>query len=161
MLTPEQIQTLKTFVAASVVPAIVAARTAGATYDLSLLLSAKATPTIKAWRAEVPAKDLDEGADYAAFDSVQAGKRDAWQMFLVYAPRDMSKQKVRKVVTDVWGNATGGSIAESVLNGCTENANVAEVAIGGTTAATGTVSALRRDFVGSVSQSDCVLILAA
>lgn len=161
MLTAAQIQTLKTFVNASTVPAIVAARSAGATYDLSLLLSAPAAPVVKAWRIDVSAKDLDEGADYSAFDSIVPGKRDAWAMFLQYSPRDMSKNRNRKVITDVWGNATAGSIAESVLNGCIENANVAEAVIGGSTVATGTVSALKRDYIGPISQTDCQLILAA
>lgn len=161
MLTPAQIQTLAAFVAASTDPAIVDARTRGATYDLSLLLSAPASPVVKAWRVDVDAQALDEGADYSAYDGVQAGKRDAWAMFLAYAPRDMSKNRNRKVVTDVWGNATGGSVAESVLQGCTENARVAEVAIGGSVTNTGTVSALKRDFVGAVTQAECVLILAA
>ena len=160
MLTPDNIQTLKAWVAASTDPAIVDARTRGATYDLMLLLNAKATPTTKAWSAEVTAQTLDEGADYAAFDSVAAGKRDAWRLFLDYAPRDMSKQKLRKVVADVWGNATAGSVAESILTGCTENATVAQVAIGGSTASTGTVSALKRDFAGAVTQEDCQAILA-
>lgn len=161
MLTPDQIQTLKAFVNASVVPAIVAARTAGATYDLSLLLSAPATPAVKAWRTVVPAVDLDDAATYTTYDGKTQGKRDEWSILLQYAPRDMAKSKNRAVVTDVWGNATNGSIAETILLACTENANVAEVAIGGSTAGTGTVSALQRDFIGSVSQTDCQLILAA
>lgn len=155
-----QINAMRTWVAASTDPAIVDARTRGATYDLMLLLNKKATPTTKAWSVDVSAATLDEGADYSAFDSVQAGKRDAWGLFLQYAPRDMSKQKMRKVVTDIWGNATAGSVAESILNGCTENATVAQVAIGGSTASTGTVSALKRNFAGAVTQEDCQAILA-
>lgn len=161
MLTPAQIQTLKAWVAASTDPAIVDARTRGATYDLSLLLSAVASPVVKAWRVDVDAQALDEGADYSAYDGVQAGKRDAWAMFLQYAPRDMAKNRNRKTVTDVWGAATAGSNAEDILNGCVENAKVVEVVIGGSVASTGTVSALKRDFVGSVTQTDCVEILKA
>lgn len=159
MLTTAQLLTMRSWVQASVDPAIVDARTRGATYDLMLLLNAKATPTTKAWSAEVTAQTLDEGADYAAFDSVAAGKRDAWRLFLDYAPRDMSKQKLRKVVTDIWGSATAGSTSESILNGCTENATVAQVAIGGSSASTGTVSALKRTFDGIVTQEDCQAIL--
>lgn len=65
MLNDTQINTLKVFVANSTNPAIIAARNAGATYDLSLLLSAQASPVVKAWRTDVSAVELDEGADYA------------------------------------------------------------------------------------------------
>lgn len=161
MLITAQIATLKTFVFSSNDPAIIAARTAGATYDISLLLSATATPTTNAWRVAVPAADLDNAATYTTYDSLTQGKRDEWAIFLAYSPRDMSKVKNRSVVTDVWGAATASSIAEAILTAGVEPANVAEVAIGGAVRTTGTVSALARNYVGSVSQEDAQKILAA
>lgn len=159
-LNSTQIATLKAFVAASSAPAIVTARTAGATVDLMALLNADDGSNTSAWRDAVPAKDMDGQADYAAFDSLVAGKRDAWSLFLQYAPRDMSLGKLRKVVTDVWGPATAGSIAESILSACVEPASVAELALGGATGTTGSTSALKRNWVGNVTQVECQLILA-
>lgn len=158
-MTPAQINTLKTFVAQSSDPAIIAARTSGATYDLALLLSAPSAT--RAWRTSAPAADLDDAATYTTFDGLAQGKRDEWAIFLQYAPRDMSKAKNRNVVTDVWGPAIAASVSESVLTAGTEFANVAEAAIGGPQRTTGTVAALARNYVGEVSQDDVRLILAA
>lgn len=162
MLSNAQLQTLKTFVQNSSDPSIVAARTAGATFDLAALLSAPASPTVKAWRVSVAAPELDDSVlSYTTYDGKTQGKRDEWSIFLQFAPRNLAKDKNRAVVTDVWGNATAASIAEGILLACTEAANVAENAIGGTVRTTGTVSALDRAYVGGVSQSDAQLILAA
>ena len=159
-LTAPQIATLKTFVNASVDANIVAARTGGNTFLLAQLLSAPNVPATSAWRNNVPAKDLDTAVTYTTYDALTAGKRDEWSIFLTYAPRDMSFGKNRNVVTDVWGAATAASISEAALLASVEPANVAEVALGGSTVATGTVSALKRNFVGAITQSDCVAILA-
>jgi hypothetical protein len=160
-LTTQQIADLRTFVFASSVPAIVTARNGGMTYDLSLLLSAPAVPTVLAWRVDVPAIVMDDAANYTTFDGKTQGKRDEWSIFLRYAPRNLAKAKNRNVVTDVWGAATGGSVAEAVLLACVEPANVAEVALGGSVTSTGTVSATERAYVGPISQEDARLILAA
>jgi len=159
-MQPAQIQTLKTFVAASVDAAIVAARTAGATYDLMNLLNAPNVPATSAWRVAVPAVDIDAAANYTTYDTLTQGKRDEWDIFLKYAPRNMGLSKNRSVVTDVWGAALASSLSEAILLVCVENASVAEFALGGSTKTTGTVSALLRSFAGQVSQDDCVKILA-
>ena len=160
MLTPTQIATLKTFVQNSSAPEIVAARTAGATFLLMGLLNAANNPVTKAWRVAVSAVELDDAADYTGFDTLNQGKRDEWSIFLQYAPRDMTKGAKRKVVTDVWGAASAGTNAEVILTACLENATVAQVAIGGSDASTGTVTALKRNFTELVDQDDCQKILA-
>lgn len=134
-----------------------ALRTAGdVTGLLNWLNGASATV---AWRAAAEARTLDEGAAYATFDSIAAGKRDAWDIFLRYAPRDMGKNKNRALVTDVWGNATAGSVAESVLQAATETATRAQAAIGGTSKSTGTVTGLDRTWAGTVSEADVQWII--
>lgn len=112
-----------------------------------------------AWSTNVSPKALDEGADYSTFDSVAAGKRDAWTLFLQYAPRDMSKNKNRKTVTDVWGNATAGSTAEAILNASTRKATRAEALFGGNVASTGTVSAKKLTWEGRITNDDVVRAL--
>lgn len=149
-LTSAQRTTLRTFIAAD--PTAAALSLAGNVPGLRDWLNASAGVT--AWRAVCEAKTLDEGADYAAFDSVVAGKRDAWDLFLRYAPRDMGRNKNRKVVTDVWGNATAGSVAESILQAATETATRAQNAIGGTQRTTGAVSALDRIYAELVTDNE-------
>jgi len=93
---------------------------------------------------------------------VVAGKRDAWAMFLRYAPRDMSKGRNRKVVTDVWGTATAASVAESVLNAATRKITRGENYLGGsTTVGTGTVTARNLSWEGSITNDDVVQAINA
>jgi hypothetical protein len=113
-------------------------------------LNAKANPAVKAWRTSLPTNDADDAPDYSTYDALQAGKRDSWNLFL-RAPRDLTRNKVRKWITDVWGSSTNGSNAEAILLAGTENATRAEVMLGGSDASTGSVTALKRDWSGSVS----------
>jgi len=159
-LTTAQVQALKVFVNASVDPNIVDARTRGDTFELSQLLNNPTSPAVNAWNWSTGAMTLDQGATYTAYDSLTQGKRDEWSIFLQYAPRDMGLGRNRNVVTDVWGAATSGSIAESVLLAALTVATVAQNAIGGLSKTTGTVTALQLTFTGQVSQQDCQSILA-
>jgi len=158
-LTNGQITTLKTWVVASVDPVVVDLRTRGATFELAQFFNEKALPAVSGWREIVAEADADEAPDYSTFDTLAAGKRDSWGFFLA-RPRNFSKNKVRKWITDVWGNATAGSNSEVILQAGVENITVAQNIIGGTVRTTGTVSALARNYVGLVTQDECAKILA-
>lgn len=116
-------------------------------------LNANANPVTLAWRTAVPPTDSDDAPSYTSFDTIAAGKRDSWGFFLAF-PRDFTRNKVRTWVTDVWGNATAGSNAEAILQAGTVKATRAEVALGGNTRTTGTVSALSRNWEGTLSIAD-------
>lgn len=158
-LTTAQLQTLKAAIAAETNTTFVAYRTSGATGAMADWYNTKSNTD--AWKVSMQAQELDEASDYSSFDSVVAGKRDAWDLFLRYAPRDMNKSKNRKVVTDVWGNATAGSIAEYILQAATEKATRGELVFGSTSATTGTVTAIKRNFVGTLFNQDIVDALGA
>lgn len=158
-LTNAQYQTLKTAIASEVDSTFVGYRTAGATGAMADWYNLPSTTD--AWRSDVSAQDMDEASDYSSFDAVAAGKRDAWALFLQYAPRNMAKNKNRKVVTDVWGNATSGSIAESILQASVKKASKGEMVYGGTSATTGTVTATKRNLVYTFQNNDIVLALAS
>lgn len=158
-LSASQSTTLKSFVQASVDPVIVTARQQGNTFDLAKALNADASPVVLGWRVAVTPVEADDAPDYSTFDSIPAGKRESWGFFLAFS-RDYSRNKTRKWVTDVWGNAAAASNAEAILQTAVENASVAENAIGGTLRTTGTVSAIARNFVGDVTQTECQQILA-
>lgn len=154
-MTDAEKQTLMTALRASSDPSIInmiapATRNDNGLYEY---LIAKANPTTKAWRTSVPTNDSDDAPDYSTYDGLAAGKRDSWNLFL-RTSRDFTRNKVRKWITDVWGNATGGSNSEAILNAGTENATRVEALFGGTTVTTGSVSALKRDFVGPLSLND-------
>lgn len=138
-LTPQQQATVCTAVKAD--PAANAARLIGDSSALLTWLNAPRVPAVLAWRSSVSAQELDEAANYTGFDALAGGKRDAWAIFLMYGPRDMGRNKNRNLITDVWGNATAGSVAESVLLASTAQATNTQVALGGTIKTTGTVTA--------------------
>lgn len=116
-------------------------------------LDAEAVPTVKAWITAQPITDTDDAPDYSTFDSLVAGKRDSWGFFL-RQPRDFSRNKVRKWVTDIWGAATANSNAEAILLAATRKATNCELIFGGNDATTGTVTAKKLTFEGGASIED-------
>ena len=157
MLTSAQLAILKAAILAETAGAFVTLRQQGATGAMAEWINGTLQPNVLAWKTAASANELDEGADYSAFDSVAAGKRDAWSMFLMYAPRDMSKGRNRKVVTDVWGNATAASIGESVLLAATRKITRGEDYLGGSaTGTTGAVTARNLTWEGYLSNDDIV-----
>lgn len=116
-------------------------------------LDAEAVPTAKAWITAQPIADTDDAPDYSTFDGLLPGKRDSWNFFL-RQPRDFSRNKVRKWVTDVWGAATANSNAEAILLAATRKATNCELIFGGTDATTGAVTAKKLTFEGSASIED-------
>lgn len=158
-LTTAQLQTLKAAIAAETNTTFVGYRTSGATGAMADWYNGKSNTD--AWKTYMQAQELDEASDYSSFDSIIAGKRDAWDLFLRYAPRDMSRNKNRKVVTDVWGNAVASSIAEAILQASTEKATRGELVFGSTSATTGTVTAIKRNFIGQIYNQDILDALGA
>ena len=103
-----------------------------------------------AWKVAMSGRDLFEATDVTKFDGLTAGKRDAWRLLLNFAPVDMTRQKNRKAAQDVWGN----SDSVAVLQACIRKATVAEAALGGNSATTNTVSALKLNWEGTLSTDD-------
>ncbi len=150
-LTNNQRNTLLTAVKAD--PTAGPLRAVGNVTGLQAWLNTAASPAALAWVEEVPILNADEAPSYATYDTLAQGKRDSWVRFLAF-PRNFSRNKVRGWIVDVWGNATSGSNAEAVLQAGTENATNAQVMLGGTTRATGTVSALDRNYAEPVDTAD-------
>jgi hypothetical protein len=109
-----------------------------------------AASTTDAWVSSMDGTDLFEATDVTKFDGLTAGKRDAWRLMLDFAPIDATRQKQRKAIQDVWGNTD--SVA--VLQACTRKATKAEVALGGNSATTNTVAALKLNWEGTLSVDD-------
>lgn len=138
-------------------PTAAAYRTAGDGY--SLLAWCNAPSAVLAWRVGVPPQESDEAATYTVYDSLLAGKRDSWALFLKY-PRNFTRSKVRAWVTDVWGAAIAASSSESILQAATEFATNAQNAMGGTSKTTGTVTATDRTFYDQVTDADVSWMIA-
>lgn len=164
-LTNAQLQTLAADIAANTDPTFVTYRTAGATGLMADWYNAPQSPAETAWMSSADRRTIDGAPSYAAFDSVVAGKRDAWRMFVDGAPRDFTVNKARKLVTDVWG-ASNASNTESfaILTACTRSITRAEKLLGGTNTATegsgtGTVTAKRLSWEGSITSDDVIAAL--
>ena len=156
MLTPAQTALVKAYVQANYAADI-------PVFAWSLIaakLSSDASPVVKAWNTAVDPKDMDDAPDYTAFDAIPAGKRDSWG-FLLARPRDFNRNKVRTWITDVWGPAVANSNSEKILQAGLVNATAAEVAIGGTTKTTGTVSAIDRTYIGGVTVQEVNAMFSA
>lgn len=148
MLTETQETTLAVALKAETNPTVVAAL--AIRNDVALAEWCNALSTTDAWNDTMTSGLLFEASDITKFDGLTAGKRDAWRMMLDFAPVDMSRQKNRKAVQDVWGNTD--SVA--VLQACTRKATNAEKYLGGTSATTNTVAALRLNWTGTLSHGD-------
>lgn len=148
-LTPAQILTVRAAIFADQTAAPLLA--AGNVSGLQTWLNA-GTAT-RGWLSNASPSLLDEAPTYTTYDTLIQGKRDSWVRLLA-AARDFTKAKIRNWVTDVWGAATAGSNAEAVLQAGSEPATNVQVILGGPTRVTGTVSALARNYVGSVGDFD-------
>lgn len=152
-LTDAQLVTLKAAILASLDAEIIALRTARNDTDLTIKLNSAVNPVQLAWISNQLPQDSDAAPDYSLYDSLVPGKRDSWRIFLAYS-RDFTKNKVRKWVTDIWGNATASSNSETILLAATKSASYFEVMMGGTDATTGTVTAKKLNVVGPVSMPE-------
>ncbi len=148
MLTPAQETTLITALRAETNQSVVDALAIGnVTY---LVEWCNGLSTTDAWNSQMTAQALFEDSDITKFDSLTAGKRDAWRMMLDFAPIDCSKLKNRKAIQDVWGNTD----SIPILQDCRRKATRGEVYLGGSSATTNTVTATKLNWEGSLSIND-------
>lgn len=114
--------------------------------DVFLAQWCNTSSTSDAWTPEMTVSDLFQAMDVTKFDNLTAGKRDAWRLLLDFAPLDCARNANRKAILDIWG--TTDSVA--VLNSCVRKATNAEKYIGGTSATTNTVTALKLNWFGEL-----------
>jgi hypothetical protein len=157
-LTTQQLATLKAAILAETNATFVGYRTNGQTGLMRDWLNKDKTPAVNAWRTDVQPQESDEATPWTAFDALSAGKRDSWNTAFMRYPRDFSRAKVRKWITDTWGAATAGSNAELILTdaGLRKITRAESILGGSTTATTGTVAALSLEWVGPLSDDDII-----
>lgn len=156
--TIEELNTLKAAVIAN--PTAAAARMAG---DVETLLAWLNAPSATlAWRPIVNYQNMVDSLNYATFDSITAGKRDAFKIMLDAARAGLldgaTKPKARKGVADIFnvtGAYTDSAQALQMLNGAfVEFASNAQLALGYTTPPTvATLTAIKRSFTGTCDES--------
>jgi len=150
-MTHDELITLKAAVVAD--PAANALFVAGDMPTLTAYVNAL-TET-DAWRHSVPAADMVAALRFATYDSLVAGKRDAFRLMLEYGPVDATKAAIRNGLGDMF--ATGGTYSDAqqlpkMMAACTEKATWAQTKFPFTTpAAVGGVTAIKRDFTSIVT----------
>jgi len=153
-LSNAQLNTLRASIFAT--PAAAALLAAG---DVPGLRTWCNTATVtRRWLPEAGALAVEEAPSYTTYDSLAQGKRDSWVLFL-RSPRDFGRNKVRLWAVDVWGAATAGSNSEAVLLAGSSLATNAQVAIGGVSKTTGTVTALDATYEKDLSVLEATLLI--
>ena len=147
-LSRGQTHTLIVALRASVVPDVVAAMMQRDFNALAAWLNANSTT--QAWMDGVTKREMFEAMNISTYDSVSAGKKESWQLMLSMTPIDMTRGGMRKGVLDIFATAD----ANAMLAAFTEKASRAEEIIGGSSPTTGTVTALKRDWIGDVLATD-------
>ena len=104
----------------------------------------------KAWMSAASRRDLFEAMNIATYDAVSAGKKDSWQMMMSVAPIDMARAAMRKGILDIFVTAD----ANTMLAALTEWASNAELLLGGNSATSGTVTALKRNWAGEIDAKE-------
>lgn len=151
MLTPAQLQTLKTAILAETDPSVVQWRAPATRDDRSLADWYNAASTTAAWGTAVAVESVDDAVDYSTYDTLSAGKRDSWALFIA-RPRDFARNKTRKWTEDVFGASSANAVA--VLQAAIVKARRIEVVFGGNTKTSSGLSALDRSYVGTVGLED-------
>jgi hypothetical protein len=93
------------------------------------------------WLSAAPVLEIEEAPGYTTYGSMTQGARDSWALFL-RNPRDFGRNRVRAWVTSIWGAVDANTNAEAILLAGSAVATNAQVALGGTSRNTGTVTAL-------------------
>jgi hypothetical protein len=154
MLTSAQMTTIRAAIFASTDQAVIDARAGATRHDAFIETWLNGDSAQDAWMTSVDKKALFEAMDVSKFDTVAAGKRDAWRLLLDFAPIDFTRNKSRKAVEDVWG-----ADATAILTAVVRKATRAEQALGGTDATSSTVTAWKLNWFGMVSRSEVGTIL--
>jgi len=108
-----------------------------------------------AWNTMVDKASLFEATNIAKFDNLTAGKRDAWRLVIDNAPIDAARNRMRSATVDIWGATDSVAILQDMRRKATRG----EAYLGGNNATTNTVSALKLNYIGSLSIDDIATAL--
>ena len=148
-LNNSQMMTLATALRSSVDPVVAACFGDKFRNDTGLLQWCNSNSTQDAWPHEISISDLFEAGNMATYGALSAGNRESWKMLLDNAPINMTRNRIRKAVAEIWL-----SDADGVLQRCLRKATNGEKIFGGTSATEGTITALKLNVPGLLTLSD-------
>jgi len=147
-LPNSQLQTLATHIRTNQTQAVVDAL--AIRNDNGIAAEYNKSTAFDAWKPAVDGGGIYEAMDITKFDGLTQGKRDAWRLFIDRADIkvvDFSRQRMRKVVIDVWGATADG---QAVLTALLEKASVFEMVFNPQDAVTATITGKNRVVLGPV-----------
>lgn len=147
-MTEQQKQTLAAALRAETDPSVVAAL--AIRNDVALMNWCNANSATDAWMASADSRTIFEAMNITKFDTLTAGKRDAYRLMIENAPLNFGRNNIRNAVVDIWGASDSVAVLQAVL----EKARHAEVYLGGSTKTTNTVAGLDRNYYGAVALND-------
>lgn len=144
MTQQEFLLALRTAIVTDTKAEVVAALAIRNDVGIATIYNELTNPPTPAWRTSVSPGEVDDSTNWTNFDSLSAGKRDSWQMFLA-RDRNFTRAKVRSWIVDIWG---AGPAAEALMNLGIETATYGQERLGGTVENIGSISALDRNYIG-------------
>lgn len=136
-LNDTQNQTLANHIRANQDPTVVAALTIRNDQAIADWYNVESATDV--WREAATRTQLFEAMNISQFDTLSAGKRDAWKLMIEQAnftPIDFGRQQNRNAVRDIWPAAQADNILTSMLRKATRG----ETVFGGSVEASGSVS---------------------
>lgn len=162
--TDSQLQTLKAAILAD--PTAAAAKAAGDTYTLLQWLNG--VTTTSAWRTRVGGAEIYDAHKPVEYINRSVAERSAFD--LMSEPirnHDFTNLAKRNGVADIFSGATNNTSRTAIFTIAQEFATNAQLAFGGTTVSVGgttamseTVSALKRTFTGKCDQMDANVLVS-
>lgn len=157
-LSPEQLATLKAAIIAD--PTAGPIRTAGDTY--SLLEWCNGPSATLAWRTSVAGSEVYNAHKPVEYIARSAAERQAFDLMCCGdRSHDFTVAAKRNGVADIFSGATNSSSRTAIFTVAQEYATKAQLVLGGKTVSVGgtanmseTVSALKRNWSGAVSQDE-------
>lgn len=110
--------------------------------------------TTLAWKNAFSADDLFDNTQLTEYIARSNAERQAYDMLLSRGRFNPEKASIRRGINDIFSGPTNSTSRGAILTAMTEFATRAEVLFGGNNATTDTVTALKRNWSGKLTDSD-------
>lgn len=118
-----------------------------------------ADSTTLAWKTSFSADDLFDNTLVTEYIARSGAERQAYDMLLSRGAFNPEKVSIRRGISDIFSGISNSTSRGTILTAMTEFATRAEVLFGGNSATTDTVTALKRNWSGKLTDSDIAVAL--
>lgn len=107
-----------------------------------------------AWKSSFSSDDLLDAVKFPEYLARSNAERQAFDLLVTKGSFNPEKASYRKAIADIFSGATNSTSRVAILTAMTEPATNAEVLFGGNNVTTDTVTALKRNWTGKITDSD-------